>query len=152
MKELIARLEEAFDIVIIDAPPLLPVTDAAVLSQHVGGVVVVVGAQKLKTQDLHKSLAALDMVDSNVLGVVLNRLPAKGPDAYAYSYYGTVASESKKSDLKEPNDGVPERDPHRVSAGSHQNFFDETLFNSPEATPRRYPADRIMRGNIDRTS
>lgn len=87
MGQLIRRLEQAFDTVIIDAPPLLPVTDAAVLSQHVGGVVVVVGSSKLKQQDLQKSLGALEMVGANLLGVVLNRLPAKGPDAYTYSYY-----------------------------------------------------------------
>lgn len=87
MKELIVRLEHSFDTVVIDAPPLLPVTDAAVLSQHVAGVVVVVGSQKLRYQDLEKSLSALEMVGSNVLGIVLNRVPAKGPDAYSYSYY-----------------------------------------------------------------
>lgn len=86
MKLLIARLEETFDRIVIDAPPLLPVTDAAVLSQHVGGVVVVAGSQKLRQQDLEKSLASLRMVGAQVLGIVLNRLPTKGPDAYAYSY------------------------------------------------------------------
>jgi capsular exopolysaccharide synthesis family protein len=87
MKDLLIRLEQAFDTVIIDAPPLLPVTDAAVLSQFVGGVVVVVGSQKLRHPDLEKSLAALEMVGSKILGIVLNRLPTKGPDAYAYGYY-----------------------------------------------------------------
>lgn len=87
MKELIEYLEGTFDAVVIDAPPLLPIADAAVLSQHVGGVVLVVGAQKIHQQDLKKSLTALNMVGSNVLGVVLNRLPMKGPDAYSYSYY-----------------------------------------------------------------
>jgi capsular exopolysaccharide synthesis family protein len=87
MKQLIMRLEQAFDSVVIDAPPLLPVTDAAVLSQHVGGVVVVVGTQKVRIPDLEKSLGALEMVGAKLLGVVLNRLPIKGPDAYAYGYY-----------------------------------------------------------------
>lgn len=87
MNELLGRLERTFDAVVIDAPPLLPVTDAAVLSQHVGGVVVVVGSHKLRQQDLHKSLKALEMVGAKLLGVVLNRLPVKGPDAYSYGYY-----------------------------------------------------------------
>jgi Mrp family chromosome partitioning ATPase len=87
MKQLLARLEHAFDSVVIDAPPLLPVTDAAVLSQHVGGVVLVVGAQKITEQDLDKALNSLKMVGATLLGVVVNRLPAKGPDSYAYSYY-----------------------------------------------------------------
>lgn len=88
MRSLISRLEYAFDAVIIDAPPLLPVTDAAVLAQQVGGVVLVVGSSRVKTPDLQKSLAALDMVKADMLGIVMNLLPSKGPDAYAYSYYG----------------------------------------------------------------
>lgn len=100
MKLLIQRLEAAFDTVVVDALPLLPVTDAAVLSQHVGGVVVVVGSQKLRTNDLEKSLNALTMVDASVLGIVLNRLPLKGPDSYSYSYYShesTGGSQSKRT-------------------------------------------------------
>nr|WP_159827641.1 polysaccharide biosynthesis tyrosine autokinase [Arthrobacter sp. 9AX] len=87
MSSLLKGLEAAFDVVVIDAPPLLPVTDAAVLSQHVGGVVLVVGAQKAREQDLGKALQALEMVNANLLGIVVNRLPSRGPDAYAYSYY-----------------------------------------------------------------
>lgn len=97
MKSLVTRLEQRFDMVIIDTPPLLPVTDAAVLSQHVGGVVIVAGSQKLRYQDLEKSLAALTMVRSNILGVVLNQLPARGPDSYAYSYYGNASSSTSQS-------------------------------------------------------
>ncbi|MFC9333923.1 polysaccharide biosynthesis tyrosine autokinase [Arthrobacter sp. NPDC057009] len=94
MKQLIVGLEDSFDAVIIDAPPLLPVTDAAVLAQQVGGVVLVVGAQKVRSTDLEKSLAALELIDGDLLGVVLNRLPAKGPDSYAYSYYGNDSDKS----------------------------------------------------------
>ena len=87
MRTLIKDLEQVFDMIVVDAPPLLPVTDAAVLSQNVGGVVLVVGSQQVRSQDLTKSLAALEMVEANVLGLILNRLPSKGPDAYAQSYY-----------------------------------------------------------------
>ncbi len=105
-----------------------PVTDAAVLSQHVGGVILVVGTQKLRHHDLQKSLNALDMVGSNLLGVVLNRLPSKGPDAYAYSYYSSDDKDqkssstesravSKKRSQKEPLSYEP----------PEQNDFDLTL-------------------------
>lgn len=87
MARLIANLEASFDSIVIDAPPLLPVTDAAVLSRHVGGAVLVIGSQKISQQDLEKSLNALDLVGATLLGLVLNRLPVKGPDAYSYSYY-----------------------------------------------------------------
>lgn len=97
MRELIERLEMVFDTVVIDAPPLLPVTDAAVLAQSVGGVVVVVGAQKLRQPALEKALGALELVQANVLGVILNRLPNKGADAYAYSYYSYESKKPKAS-------------------------------------------------------
>ena len=87
MSDLIRRLERVFDAVIIDAPPLLPVTDAAVLAQHVGGIVMVVRSQKLKQQDLARSLDALQMVGGNLLGIVLNGLPPKDPGSYSYGYY-----------------------------------------------------------------
>lgn len=109
MKNLILHLEQDFDAVIIDAPPLLPVTDAAVLAQHVGGVVLMVGSSRVKLPDLEKSLNSLDMVEADVLGVVLNFLPVKGPDAYAYSYYSYEAEQpktkrgnKKTSDRKKP--------------------------------------------------
>lgn len=87
MLRLIRQLEQDFDAVIIDAPPLLPVTDAAVLSQHVGNVVLVVSCQKTHRSDVAKSLEALELVGTSVLGIVLNKLPTKGADAYAYSYH-----------------------------------------------------------------
>jgi len=95
MRQLIIRLEHAFDAVVIDAPPLLPVTDSAVLAQYVGGVIMVIGSQKIKYADLEKSLGSLEMVKAELLGVVLNRLPNKGPDAYAYSYYSYTSYEQK---------------------------------------------------------
>lgn len=97
MQELIERLERLFDTVIIDAPPLLPVTDAAVLSQHVGGVVLVVGSHKVKHHDVEKSLRALEMVGATLMGVILNRIPSKGPDAYSYSYYSSEDARPSRS-------------------------------------------------------
>ncbi|MEE9094702.1 polysaccharide biosynthesis tyrosine autokinase [Pseudarthrobacter phenanthrenivorans] len=88
MKGVVHELERSFDVVVIDAPPLLPVTDAAVLAQQVGGVVMVVGSSRVKVPDLQKALKALELVQANVLGVVLNLLPVKGSNAYSYSYYG----------------------------------------------------------------
>lgn len=114
MQQLIGHLESIFDAVIIDAPPLLPVTDAAVLSQQVGGVVLVVGTQKVRTTDLEKSLAALDMVEATLLGAVLNRLPVKGPDAYSYSYYSYESTgqglplTTKQADAKPARESLSE--------------------------------------------
>lgn len=97
MGRIIERLEESFDAIVIDAPPLIPVTDAAVLAQHVGGVIMVAGAHTVRRQEIERSLNALELVGAVVLGLVLNRVPSKGADAYAYSYvsYPTVESASE---------------------------------------------------------
>ncbi|MCQ2001773.1 polysaccharide biosynthesis tyrosine autokinase [Arthrobacter zhaoxinii] len=87
MSKMITRLSDEFDAVIVDAPPLIPVTDSTVLAQKVSGVVLVVASGKIQSRDLEKSLSSLELVKANLLGTVLNMLPSKGPDAYAYSYY-----------------------------------------------------------------
>lgn len=144
MKHLVERLEQAFDTVIIDAPPLLPVTDAAVLSQHVGGVVLVVGSQKLRRQDLEKSLSALDLVGANLLGVVLNRLPVKGPDAYAYSYYGH--DEKSQSTAPTPKKALSRkrRTPaYDAAYNANVGDFEETLTGVDEPVAKPFPASRF---------
>lgn len=135
MKRLVTRLEETFDVVIIDAPPLLPVTDAAVLSQHVGGVVVVVGSHKLRQADLGKSLDTLQMVESNVLGVVLNRLPAKGPDAYTYSYYGPDV-ETKRVTQSRKKVSQPQRQTGMRNMASNDTFAE--VYSDTTPAPAKY--------------
>lgn len=134
MGELLKRLEEAFDVIVVDAPPLLPVTDAAVLAQHVGGVVLVVGAQKLKRQELEKALGTLDLVKATVLGVVLNRLPQSGPDAYSYSYYNSSDESSGMSNTASPSH--PEAAGVRSSwPGDHQPTYDAQEGRPPSVFP-----------------
>jgi capsular exopolysaccharide synthesis family protein len=90
MVDLLRQLEARYDHVIVDSPPLLPVTDAAVLSTLTGGAVMVVGAGRVNRDQVEKALEALAKVEAHVLGVVMNRLPIKGPDAYAYAYSYTT--------------------------------------------------------------
>jgi capsular exopolysaccharide synthesis family protein len=138
MKHLIERLEHAFDTVVIDAPPLLPVTDAAVLSQHVGGVILVIGSQKLRRQELEKSLNALKMVSSNLLGVVLNRLPSRGPDAYSYSYSYSPRTETS------PNAATrPRRTASKKELKSTDDEFSRTIFDGAEPSPKAFPVGRF---------
>lgn len=139
MKQLINHLERTFDAVIIDAPPLLPVTDAAVLAQEVGGVVLVIGSQKVRTNEVEKSLAALDMVEADLLGVVLNRLPSKGPDAYAYSYYRYGAAIDPSTPVE----------PVRPSANTvPRSDFDEQVFGASggPAPERQFQSGRERSG------
>ncbi|NMM24103.1 MAG: polysaccharide biosynthesis tyrosine autokinase [Phycicoccus sp.] len=100
MIETLRQLESRFDVVIIDAPPLLPVTDAAVLSTITGGTVVVVGSGQVNRDQLATALRSLDAVKGRVLGLVFNKLPTKGADAYSY-YRAGYTPESPRQRAKE---------------------------------------------------
>lgn len=98
MRETLRELEQRFDVVIIDAPPLLPVTDAAVLSTIADGTVVVVGTGSTRREQLAASIRALEHVNANILGLVLNKLPIRGPDSYSYTYYREGYRSSPRSE------------------------------------------------------
>ncbi len=88
MTEVLAELEKRFDYVIIDAPPVLSVTDAAVIGKQAAGMLVVVAAGSTTKHDLDASLQTLETAGVNVFGVVATKLPLKGPQSYRYGTYG----------------------------------------------------------------
>lgn len=88
MEELLKEATQRYDFVIVDSAPVLAVTDAAVLSQLVGGIVVVAQNERVRKSELDRSMAKLDAVGAKVVGVVLNRVRglADTKDVYAYAY------------------------------------------------------------------
>jgi len=89
MKNMLTTLAK-HAVVLIDAPPLLPVTDASVLSRAADGAILVIRTGRTTQEQLDQSLGNLEKVKGRVLGAVLNYVPTKGRDAY--SYYGTYSS------------------------------------------------------------
>lgn len=82
-KDFLAQLGRYFDWVLIDSPPVLPVTDAMVLSQHVAGVVLVMSADGTPIQAARTAIEQLDTARARILGAVLNRVDL---DRRAYYY------------------------------------------------------------------
>jgi succinoglycan biosynthesis transport protein ExoP len=87
MVTLIDWLGANFDVVLYDAPALLPVTDAAILATIVDETIVVVGVNRTTKTQLSATLTALENASVTPAGIVLTLLPTKGPDAYEYGYY-----------------------------------------------------------------
>jgi capsular exopolysaccharide synthesis family protein len=88
MRATLAQLAQ-HAIVLIDAPPLLPVTDAAVLAARTDGAIVVSYAGRTRIDALEHALAELERVQARPLGLVLNGVPRRGVDRDAYaSEYG----------------------------------------------------------------
>ncbi|HEX7308401.1 polysaccharide biosynthesis tyrosine autokinase [Lentzea sp.] len=88
--KLIGELETRFDLVIIDSPPLLPVTDAALLARCATGVLLVTAIGRTTRDQLERSVRALETVCARVVGTVLNLTPApSGQEPGYYRYGGT---------------------------------------------------------------
>lgn len=87
MADLLRVLQQQFDYVIVDAPPVLAVTDAALVSKHVGGALMIAAVGRTRKDGLRDALQAMERIDARVLGIVMTMVPVKGPDGYGYAAY-----------------------------------------------------------------
>ena len=76
------NLGDLADIVVVDSAPILPVTDAAVLSTHADAILLVVSAGVDKRRDVVRAVEMLTQISAPIVGTVLNRSPEA--DSYAY--------------------------------------------------------------------
>jgi capsular exopolysaccharide synthesis family protein len=86
MAALISELRSSHDIVLIDAPPLLPVTDGALLAAQADGALLVVRHGKTTSDQVVAAVSRLENVGAKPVGVIFNMTPAKGGDGYGYGY------------------------------------------------------------------
>lgn len=77
MIQLMGQLRASFDVVVIDSPPLLPVTDAVVLSSVADGVLMVVRHGKTTRQQFSTAVESLRAVEARLIGTVINMVPAE---------------------------------------------------------------------------
>jgi Mrp family chromosome partitioning ATPase len=92
MANLLKQLTSAYDILLIDTPPLLPMSDAAILAKATGGALVVAAADSVHRQQLADGLGSLEDVGARVLGIVLNRLPHRQTDTLSYYDYASMGT------------------------------------------------------------
>ena len=96
MDDFIRQFKERFDVIIFDSTPVLPVTDAALLSTKVDGVILVYQVGKTARGALHRAKSQLDSVKANVIGVALNDIGRREIEAgSSYYYYYRYYSEEK---------------------------------------------------------
>lgn len=104
LKRLIGEFKAAYDYVIFDGAPILPVTDSVVLSTQLDGVVLMARWDKTHSGDVAKALEHLKAVGTNVIGTLLNCVNTKaayyglryGYNGYAYGHYRYAEKEETK--------------------------------------------------------
>lgn len=88
MASLVERLRDLSDVVVFDAPPVLPVTDSVVLSTQCDGVVLVGRHGQTQKAQAAEARRRLDAVGAVVVGCVLNAVPTSAAHGYYEEYYG----------------------------------------------------------------
>lgn len=86
MKRFLHLVESEYDLVLLDVPPLLSVTDTQVLSANVDGVILIVRQGVAQKAAVTRAVELLKMVDANLLGYVLNDMTSKNGYGYGYGY------------------------------------------------------------------
>ena len=105
MQELIGTLRSTYEFVLIDSPPVLPVTDAVILSKMVDGVIMVVRGQKTENSVAKETRNRILQVGGKILGVILNGVDVKKGQHYYYyrdsysEYYDDTPREERKSKI-----------------------------------------------------
>jgi len=100
MDNLIQELKLNYDVILFDSPPILPVSDSAILGAKTDGVILVYQAGKISKYALLRAKTQLENVKVKILGVVINNLKAQFIEDVTpyqkYRYYGYHGEKSKK--------------------------------------------------------
>lgn len=96
MEALLKAVREQFDLVILDAPPVLAVTDACVLASKADGISLVVASGKNRPEMVQQTKDLLVKAHGYLLGVILNRVEIEEKQAYYYYYYSDDGQKHKR--------------------------------------------------------
>lgn len=86
MKDFLQDVEDEYDMVILDCPPVGLFTDSAILSTLSDGTILVIESGRTDVEEAQRAKELLDKVNTNIIGVVLNKVKVKG-SSYKYWYY-----------------------------------------------------------------
>lgn len=87
MVDILAELKQHFDYVLVDTPPIMPVTDAAVVSAKVDGTILVIASGAVSPSIAVEAKTRLEQAGAHLLGVVLNKVDVGANSHYGYGYY-----------------------------------------------------------------
>lgn len=119
-RDLFTSLAERYDTVVIDSPPILPVTDAQVLARIADAVLLVVAYRETSRRGLHRAMELLGQVAAPVVGTVLNLVPAKdgyGGQPYRYESYRSRSERRRRREEVPRSDLVQEPPKHVAGNG-----------------------------------
>ena len=98
MKNFIEKVKNTYNIILMDSPPVVSVTDASIISTYADATILVVKSGKTEIETVKRAQEILEKVNANIIGVVLNNINKKeiGYSYYPYYFYGDEGEKKKK--------------------------------------------------------
>jgi polysaccharide biosynthesis transport protein len=121
MRDVLTALEERFDLVLIDSPPVLPVSDAVILTAYADAVLLVVAAGQTRRNELKRTIERFAQTNAPVLGIVLNKVARQngyGDYGHSYGYSGVPLITGVPAVARNGKDGLQPVAPG--TSGRHQ--------------------------------
>lgn len=108
LRQILSDMRGTFDVIVVDTPPVLAVSDPLIIAAHVDGMIVVARAGKTRTESLRKAAETLQRGAIRIIGVVVNQQGEKAEGAYYYSDYHAVAEKSARPFKRKSTEIKPE--------------------------------------------
>lgn len=99
MHQVVTQLQEIYEYIVIDSPPVMPVSDALLLSTIVDGVLLVVNASRTPKQQVKAARARLAYVRAKIFGTVLNKIRSHHSEYHYYYHQGYYTPEDEDAAL-----------------------------------------------------
>ena len=98
-KKLIAKLREKYDIILLDCPPVLGLSDTMIMTKYSDANLIVVSSRKTKVENLDKAKKVFTQAKAKITGVIINRASVKDNTYYSYyssEYYGDTSKSKRR--------------------------------------------------------
>jgi len=123
MQRRLEQMKEVADIILFDSPPVLAVTDAAILAARCSGLLLVIDSQRTRSQAVQRTRENLAQLNLKILGVVLNKVKARRGDGYYYYHYYSHSKSQRRhrSGNSSPEGKLLQRLTHSIRSNHSEN-------------------------------
>jgi succinoglycan biosynthesis transport protein ExoP len=124
IRALFDELKQRYDLVLIDSPPVLGISDGSIIAREVDYVILVIQHRRYPREISLRAKRAIEEVHGNCVGMVLNAVSVKSDDSYYYyssygNYYQKAGKKRRKKRVPSESNGTAEPEVKAVRVGSH---------------------------------
>lgn len=123
--KMMENLKKKFDVIILDGPPSLLVTDAMILARISDTTILVASYKSTKKENLEKVKKSIENVGGKIAGVILNKIPIKAKEYTSSYYYGNSSNSNKKQEKFDKSIALPEDRISRITEEKKEEILSQ---------------------------